>query len=327
MMKKIIFVFILLPFIVSILFCRDTTESVSVMIADIELSNSLRGLSETKIEAAANLALRASEGFFLIPREVRDSVLSSLKAAGKAPTIINAASELNASRVLFIKINRLDNILRVDILSALNRDSLIKRSGKGYAALRLRSEKDSSILYDPALLAAFQRAFADAEDSSMFKNAEGILEVYPAKTIVIGSIYYKNEKGPGWWNVFKDKIAGSYEAVETIFSEAVKHENYVVYDIPTRDSLYALFKMYLIENYNPMSAAEIEALSRLDVDCFITGSLKGKGTTAELELSLYEYSDNDYHLIRSEKALLEEDSFQSYKALLRKITAKLLEGD
>lgn len=302
----------------------DTLHREGLFIGRIELSSSLKGLSESKVEAAVNLAALATGKYYLISREARDSIYNKLKQAGERATVIFAARKLNAVRIVFIKINRIENMLRIDVQTVQTDSANTFRSGKGYANLWLRRADDQEIIYDPALLAAFQRAFADAEDPLMYASAPPEFNVAPAKTLVIGSIYYNDKQGSANWDIFKDKIVGSFEAVETVFEQAKISNRFVTYDTPSRDTIYALRKLYMLENYNYMSPAEIEALRFFNVDCFISGMLIGKGETAVLELSLYESNGESFSIIKTQRATLAKDSKKEYLELLQSLTKRLL---
>lgn len=325
-LTKLLFYISLLMITACELFSANNRQELeALIIAKIDMSNALKGLTETKVEAAVNLAAIASGKYYLISREYRDSVIEKLIADGETPTIIKAAKQLGVSRILFIKINRLENILRVDLQSVENDSLNTIRSGKGYANLWLRHEETDEILYDPALLSAFQRAFAAAEDSNMYSKTDSALVVYPAKSLAIGSISYQDKNLPSHWDIIKDKIIGSYEAVETIFQEAKNSKNYIVLDTPSRDSIYALFRLYLIENYTPMSIHEIEALHHLDVDCFISGTLRNKKNAVELELSLFEITEDGYALVKNEQGLIRNDSRKEYIKIIKELTKRLLD--
>ena len=327
-MKRIFptLVSIILTYLVSsfLAYANDSIPN-GLLIAKIELSPALAGVSETKIEAAVNLAAISSKKYYLISREARDSIVQQTKTESSNPSILNIARSLDASRILFIKVNRIENMLRIDLQSVQTDSGNISHYGFGYANLWLRNKENNDILYDPALLVAFQRAFAAAEDSTMFKNAEPGFIVFPAKTLAIGSIYYLENKGPAHWDIFNDKIVGSFEAVETIFDEAKHSDIYVVYDIPSRDSIYANFRLYMVENYTATSSAEIEALLHFSVDSFISGTLTGNGNNINLSLTLYSSAGNSYLPIKTEEGIIKSDSKKEYLSLIRKLTMKLLD--
>ncbi|WP_410969021.1 hypothetical protein, partial [Salmonella sp. SAL4444] len=64
----------------------------------------------------------------------------------------------------------------------------------------------------------------------------------------------------------------SYAVVLDIIRTVLDNPHYVVYDMDTRDSVYALNGLYLIENYSAPSTLELQILERFDVNNYITGA-------------------------------------------------------
>jgi hypothetical protein len=50
-----------------------------------------------------------------------------------------------------------------------------------------------------------------------------------------------------------------------------RHDSLTVIDMETRDSIYAMAGLFMVENYNPASASELKILKSLEVTRIITG--------------------------------------------------------
>ncbi|MDQ1265692.1 MAG: hypothetical protein QG635_843, partial [Bacteroidota bacterium] len=195
-------------------------KAILLLPANITFGGDVKNLSEYKVDAALNMICLITKKYQLIPFSARDSIAESLKTIGLEPTVAAIADSAGAGQILFIRISQLKNILRADItLNKTDKSESISR-GIGYAFLNFRDEASDKALYDPALLKALQRAFAAAEgDSAMF----GSMNVIPAKSLVVGGMIFEDDGSFGrTWELFQNKGANSFDAVETIFSAASK---------------------------------------------------------------------------------------------------------
>ncbi len=150
------------------------------------------------------------------------------------------------------------------------------------------------------------------------------MAVLAAPTLVVGGLYFINDEKLQQWELFKTKQITSFDAVETIFRQALNSKRYVAFDMATRDSIYAMFNMYAVENYHPASTHEIEALGRFDVKYYITGTFKRTKQGAEIELILSEIIGGKLKAIRTEKSVLAEDNLDEFRESLSNLTSRLL---
>ncbi len=302
-----------------------STEQAKFLIANIEYSKSIQFLSPFKFEAAFDIACKLSEKYELISSKKRDSVSLLFEESGKHNSALDVAIELKANHIVFANVNVIGNMLRVD-LTVINSDAdHKKRKSFGYAAISKRNLEDNSMIYDPAILAATQRALAVVmKDSMMFDKLSGSAQVYPAETLVISGLFYINDKNNKEWDLFKNKELSSYDACETIFKQAFNTPQYVIYDIETRDSIYSMFGLETPENFNAVSAFELRALSHFEIDKFISGVFKTVDDGVEIELILSDLSKGMLTQKASVKGFLKEDSIIEYRNILQKLTSQLM---
>jgi len=301
-------------------------EIITIMLADVKFGSGTSEVSISKIEAAIALTAKISGKYELIHNSTRDSIARLMHVDSLETTIIAIARKLNADKVLFIKVNQIKNMLRIDIISGKTGDSASFYQGTGYSLLHYRKEKDNKAVYDPTLLQAVQRAFAVAEkDSMMFAGLEGSFQVYPAKTLAIGGLDFKNDSDLPEWDLFVKKEVYSFDASESIFEQAKESPYYAVYDLDSRDSIYALFNLFGVENFNAPTTHEIEALHALEIDSYITGKFIRVQNGAEIEIHLCDMQNKNFRIMESEKSILESDDLEKMRKLVKDMTEKLLE--
>jgi len=324
------FVFFLFFLIISPLISQDNMVELPkskqrLMIANATFAENIRDIDKRKLEAAVTLSSALSGKLYLVPNATLDSVAKILKSKSIEPTVLLVAKELNVDELIFFNINRLEKVLRVGITSITSDSSQIKREGVGWAAIRYLYKEDDRQLIDPALLTAVQRAFADMyNDSLMYDKADGSFRVFPAEPTVIGGIdFIDNEEMPKW-EIFESKEVYSFDAIETIFAEAIKSPVLVTYDIDTRDSVYAMFGLHLVENFNAPSSLELEILEKLEVKYYITGNLKRVDGGVIIELFFCELYKGRLNILRSSEGILTSDSMDDMRKLFIKLTNKLL---
>ncbi len=295
-----------------------------IFIAKVEFGSNIENLSETKIEAALNLIQKLTNRFELIFSNTRDSIAKIIESEGKPPTVLEIGKRLNAARALFLKINRLANILRVDI-SAYNFLDSSSISGKGYAPIHYKLKDKNGPLYDPALLSATQRAIADfLRDSLMFWGLSGSFKVKPAPTLVVASINYIESDTLKKWEIFRKRQVSSFFAVESIFEEARLSNDFVVFDTETRDSVYALYNFFEPENFSAPSPIEIRALYNLEVDLLLTGELFTESGSVKIRLYLCKIDKNGLIIEKQIDDILYEDNLEKFSQTLKLLTSKLL---
>jgi hypothetical protein len=324
----LIFLLVINPLIAQENFVEQPHERKKIMIANAAFGEAVKDIDRSKLEAAVTLAAALSSKLYLLPGSALDSAARVLKSKGIEPTAIMIAKELSADEILFFNINQLEKILRVGITSVTADSAQSKKEGEGWAAIRYLYKEDDRQLTDPALLSAVQRAFADMyNDSLMYDKAEGSFRVLPAEPTVIGAIDFINDDDLPLWEIFEAKEVYSFDAIETIFSEAIKSPVLVIYDMETRDSVYAKFGLYIVENFNAPSSLELEILEKINVKYYITGNLKRVDGGVFVELFFCELYKGKLNILRSAEGILTEDSMDEMRKLFIKLSDKLFLPD
>lgn len=322
MKKSLLFLFGMI--ILGILPILSQEHKEKFFVAKIEFGSNIENLSETKVEAALNLIQRLTNRFELIPNDIRDSIAKIIESEGKLPTVLEIGKRTNATRALFLKINRLANILRVDI-STYNFFDSSSIWGKGYAPIHYRLKEKNEPLYDPALISATQRAIADLfRDSLMFWGLSGSFKVKPAPTLVVASIHYIESDSLRKWEIFRKRQVSSFFAVELIFEEARLSNDFVVFDTETRDSVYALHNFFEPENFSAPSPIEIWALYNLEVDFLLTGELFTEANSVKIRLYLCKIDKDGLIIEKQAEEILPEDDLEKFSQTLKLLTSKLL---
>lgn len=306
----------------------DTNARIMILLGNVDLGHEVQDLELTKIEAGLHLACELSKKFRIIPVSRRDSVINFLMEQKKEPTAENLAKELKADKVYFVLINRLHNMLRIDLTAFDRKTPQKKYKGIGYANLRYREQETDKIIYDPALLKAFQRAIAGAErDTMLYSYLDENLKVFPASSLIVGGIDFQEDKNLPSWKLYEKKVVTSFDATEIIFNEIKDHPKFAVYDNPSRDSLYSLFHMHIVENYRPPTSFEILALNAMEVDYYITGLLKRTIDGALLELVLCRVNKKSLEVIKSEKEIIYQDSIEEFRTAIKNCTKKIFSAE
>ncbi|MFA6571836.1 MAG: hypothetical protein WCT77_11450 [Bacteroidota bacterium] len=282
-------------------------------------------VSESKVEAALSLASELSGKFKLIPGELRDSAVAELKQQQAVTSAMAVAGKLNADKIFVVTLNRLQNILRVDISCIQVSSPEVKLHGKGYAHLHYFKEAGDNPVYDPMILAAMQRALADCVgDSLLYEHASGPFRVFPTSSMVVGAIEFVEDSKFPEWEIFSKKVIMSYDLIESVFEEAKNCQDYAVYDVGTRDSMFAMFGYRLVENYRPPAIEELKMYEKFEVKYYISGLIRRVAQGAELELYLSYVDYNKLSIIRKEKGLLQDDNIDALRSLARSLTKRLL---
>jgi len=296
------------------------------MIGSIKLGQKTELVTPLKVEAAVNLATGITGKYILIPTVLRDSLAKMMTNDGIKPQLDKVADSIGANKIIFILVSRIQNMLRVELNLVDVKVTTNRNIGEGFASIHYM-QNDSTQLVDPALLEATQRAFAVAiQDSNIYADCDSSFRIFPAPTMIIGGLDYRDN--PNYfpkWDLFERPIVSSYDAVESIFEQAKNSPNYVVYDIPTRDSIYTIFNLYVIENHKPPSITEIEALDNFLVRRYITGTFTKQQKNAEIELILNEIVNGRLKPIKSEKGILHKDDLMEFRNVLKEMTKKLID--
>lgn len=305
----------------------DKSEHKVVMLANATIGAGLskNEISDYKVDAALALTTKLSGRYGFIEQGVRDSIAELYRNSGKKPILFDIAKEAKADELVFLRVDRFKNMLRVDLKMINVKDTSLKQSGEGFAFLNFRNAESEIAVYDPTLLAAMQRAFADAlRDTNMFMQIGGKFAVKPSPTLVISGISFEETEGIRNWDIVDKKTVNSYSALESIFLAAKDCPDYVFYDIDTRDSIYSFFKLYLVENYSLPTMQEIDALRKFKVEYYVAGSYSQQLESADLTLSLFKITENNVIKINTVTDKLYEDKIEKFEAAYAEMTKKLL---
>lgn len=282
-------------------------------------------LPESKVYAAMTLISKMTNSYELIQMNERDSLINLMKQNNEVLNSFSLAKKAGAEEIALIKIDMFKNMFRSEYISVFTQDSSNKNIGEGYCLLNFRDVENEQALIDPSLLSSLQRAYAAAKkDTNMFSKMEGSFKVKPAPTLAITGVEFVSEKELREWDIYTKKVVNSYALAESIFEMAKDCPEFVVYDIDTRDSIYNLFNMYSVENYNPISHLEIRALNKFSVKYIISGTLTRNPQGAELFIGLYKLGENRLELIKSVSDLINEDNQKKLEELTKNLTKKLL---
>ncbi len=304
----------------------DDNNKTRTAILNISFGPEAKGvISEEKVEAAFNLVNLISEKYEYKDLATRDSIIAMLKKNNTELNIQNISQSLNVDKLFAIHIDRLANMIRVNMLSINAKDST-KSDGNGYALASYFTVENNAALYDPALLKAMQRAFAVTDgDSLLFTKNDTAFYAYPTPTLVISGLKFIDDAKLPKWEVFNMKEVNSYLIVESIFDTLRFKNNLTLYDQISRDSIYAIFGLKIPENHNSVSEAELSCLAKFEVDYVLSGSFSRIDSGARLILTLFRLKDNKLSLIHRVESELLEDSKLQLGQLARKTAIRLIE--
>ncbi len=300
-----------------------------ILVGQARMGNGLREVEPTKLEAALALALELTTRYSLVPPSVRDSLVEQFLREGRSPTALAVAQQLGCAAICFALAERFVHLLRVELVFRWAPTFESEQRGVGYALLRHVRAPSGEFLYDPALLEATQRAVAVAfGDSALYAHLEPPFRIYPAAVLAVVSIAYRDDPHLPAWQLFRQKVVTSYDAVLTVIDTARFHPRVVVCDVDTRDSLYARAGWIEPENYNPPSPVELALLARMGVEYIVSGSFERCLEGGQLRLELYRLSLDGEHcrteyLGRAE-GLIAEDSVPTFRSLVRQLAGQLL---
>ncbi|GEM_PF-1193875 len=313
----------------SVIFAKslnDTNHIVykKILISQINISKFLPDVSQDKLLAAATLATTFTDNYRIIKSEFADSI-NKIFIQDKSKNLDSIVGSFGIDYYLYCSLNRFENMVRIDlVLKSLNKNDSI-RKGVGYANRKFKMIDGDASISDPAILKAFQSAFAAAVgDTNLYMNLpEAILRVKPAPTLSIGSMEFKDKDFRKQWNLFEDKLANSYDACEVMFEEANKSSDYVAYDIQTRDTMYTKFKFYLIENYNALTNYELDILQKFDISYCLTGQIERFEDNAVITLNLLQLKEGKVFVVGSASETVTHDTLTKYRDALRTACRKL----
>ncbi len=281
-----------------------------VVLGGVRHSASDSIVTSYSIEAATALALELTGKYRLIPNSVRDSLVN-VYAATDPLTAQRAADLLGAEIILFLNVQRVANLLRVEVALVGGEGWIVSSSGIGYAVAVLRDNTTGKLIADPALLAATQRALCGALlERNLYAAADSEFVVTPTRLAAVGSVVFSTaDTALVPWSVVREKIPASYDVASTIVAALRAHDTITVVDLESRDSLYAMAGLYMVENYNPLTSQELKILRGFDVETIITGEVtrvRG-GATVTLHINAIG-SDMSYTPVKSASARVTVDS-------------------
>jgi len=300
------------------------------MSGGIQVDTSDRLVSRYKVEAALALALELSNRLQLIPNSVRDSLASA--HVSDSLTIQRAADTLGAEIIVFSNLGRIANLVRMETVVLGGDDWIVNNSGVGYAVSFYEGDSAQNRVLDPAILLATQRSLCVALlDSNLYATSDSSLRAMPTMLMAVGGIEFvdsDSELAP--WSIFREKISASYDIALTIVSSLRTNSTYTVIDLDTRDSIYALAGLFMVENYNVASRTELTTLKAFDVKMMISGKLERERGGAELTLVLNEIqADASYTPMKRASVLVRVDSKlaiqDGVRACLRELFASISE--
>lgn len=297
-----------------------------VMMAQCSVDSADAAITVGKAEAALGLTIGLSGRAAYIPMAARDSILESSTVAVSQRTVLGAASIVDARYVVFMNVRRLHHLVRSELVVVDATNPGQQRRGVGYSTLR-HHHADETVLADPSVLAATQRAYAVAMgDSSMFTQPtiDSALHVVPADLAAVGGITFTNDADAQPWELFKQKVAVSYDIAQMIAHGLANASKFTVVDIETRDTMYAMLGLHLTENYNQVSAIELQQLGRFEVTHLVTGTLQRTVQGAVLTLTLNRITANErFTPLRSVEDVITEDTKVALRATVERAVARL----
>ncbi|MCB0702072.1 MAG: hypothetical protein KDC55_05125 [Ignavibacteriae bacterium] len=310
-MKKLIFIFILMA-----ISLQANTQK--ILVTNVAQGSGADSISTHKIYTATKLAIEMTSKYI----SVADSTRNAIAALAGEDEKNRKVEELGIDYFLFTSIDVFHGMLRANI-TIVNSKTEEENTGYGYAPLHYI--KDGNKIYDVAMLTALQRAMMNVlKDSTLYNHQPKEYQSKPAKSLVVGGFMFDDNDAKLIWKIFNNKSVMSYFASESIYQAAKKSDNYAVYDLNTRDSMYATFNLFLMENSTPPSKTELKILNTFAVDNFIFGSIKRVKSHAEVKIVLTELKDGNLIVVRSEVARLEDDYKDDFEKLIKSLTNKVL---
>lgn len=262
---------IVMVLLVVVMCTASTAAQQRIMLGGASFPKTDTLLSAYKAEAALALACELSGTYVLIPNDVRDSVARMLPDSTR--TAQRVADRLGAELIVFIDIARIVNLVRIQITLVGGEGWIISTEGTGYATSFLTDDATGRRVIDPAILTATQRALCGAVlQPNLYDAADSAFRVRPTQLTALGGTDFVNDdKDLAPWALFREKVAASYDVASTIVAAMRNHDSLTVIDMETRDSIYAMAGLFMVENYNPASTSELKILKGFEVTRLITG--------------------------------------------------------
>lgn len=280
-----------------------------VMIGGVSFPKTDTLLSSYKAEAALALACELSPSYRLVPNDVRDSIARIVPDSLRTAQLV--ADRLGAELIAFVDMARIVNLVRVHITIVGGEGWIVSTEGTGYATSFLTEDGTGRRVIDPAILTAMQRALCNAVlQPNLYSKADSAFRVKPTiLTALGGTQFVDQEKGLAPWALFREKVAASYDVASTIVAALRRHDSLTVIDMETRDSIYAMAGLFMVENYNPAAATELKILKGFEVTRIITGLCERIRGGAGLQITHNELlHDATYQPISKADVIIPTDS-------------------
>jgi len=244
-----------------------------VMIGGIQYDSADVLINPTKLETGLTIALEATQKYRLICNQMRDSIL---RKRPNTLSVLQAADAVGAELIVFCNVGRIANLVRSEVIVLGGDGFIVNVRGVGYGTTSLERDTSGTAIADPAILSSLQRALCVAlNDSSLYSRADTVLRVRPTALAAIGGIEFKQPSSDlGTWSLFKEKVPASYDAAQLIVEALRGCDDVTLIDLDTRDSIFAKARLFMIENYNATTAAELNVLSAFEISHLVSGTIE-----------------------------------------------------
>lgn len=300
-----------------------------VMVASFNYDTTDSALKPPMLVAGLSLAFEITKQYAVVPMGVRDSIAARI---GDSATYQRVADSLKAEIIVFCSVARIANLVRSEIVIAGGDGFTFTTSGVGYGVTFLKSDSAGGMIYDPAILSSMQRALCAAlRDSNLYSKADEGLRTRPTSLLSVGGIFFATPpEDYVTWSTFKEKVAASYDIMQTCVAALRYRNDYTIIDDVSRDSMYVKDGLYFVENYNTVTQQELKILKAFDVSHILTGRYERIADGARLTLYLQSIEANgSLKTITSGSEVVPVDSKlalqDGVRACLRKIFGTITE--
>jgi hypothetical protein len=138
---------------------------------------------------------------------------------------------------------------------------------------------------------------------------------------------FVNDPAEKEWKLFGEKERAEFgkDLTQSMFEAAIDAPYYAVYDPETRDSVFAVYNLYLIENCRAPSIVEIDALNKFQVKKYLTGKLIRTPEGATIEISLCDIRGTKLYVIKTESAEFKTDAIDILETIAAELVKKILD--
>jgi len=300
----------------------------SFLVAPIQFGNKTAFMNQNEIYSALVFAINLAPDKNSFDRKDIDSILAINQSMLTKVDLSEVGTKLGANNIVYSSISTLNNIVRTEIkLFDIQKKSL-SSVGIGYAVMNLRDVSNDNPIYIPAVIKAYQRAFASAlGDSMLYDNYRNFYRVYPSEPAIIAGLEFKTTKDSvNQWYMFNHKQIISYDIIESMLEYASMHPTICFFDTQSRDTLYSLCKIYETSNYTFPSHLELSTLKIMGITYFISGTVTQIDDKVEIELFLFKLKNDIYEKIKSAKRMINKDQLPDIRFTARLAITELLYG-